>query len=130
MANQDCNEVVMDSLAGTCFAGYCICRAGMYNQPDGRCGPTAPPDCKTQGGTCHQNPATCPAFTTGADQGTDMSCGDLVAAVCCFDTCKGSLDLANLVCCGPTGAADPPICENGWLTCKPADAPVGKSQCG
>jgi hypothetical protein len=102
----------------------------MYNQPSGKCAPTAPPDCKTQGGTCHQNPATCPAGTVGADQGTDMSCGDLVAAVCCFPaaSCTGP----SLVCCAPNDASDPPICENGWLTCPPNDSPgiKGKSFCG
>jgi hypothetical protein len=122
----------MNSLSGTCFEGFCFCKQGFYNQLGGRCASKPPPDCTTQGGTCHQNPATCPVGNYPTDQGTSMSCGDLVAAVCCIpnERCLGIGD--DLVCCGPTDASDPPICENGWQTCPAGDGPglKGKAFCG
>jgi hypothetical protein len=65
-------------------------------------------------------PATCPAGTIGATTDTDMTCGDLVPAVCCYPTaqCVGSV----VICCGPTGASHAPICENGFRTCPSGDS--------
>lgn len=86
----DCNDdPKMSAIAGTCFHGICVCNFSFYVQTSGKCGST-PPVCGPLG-TCHQEPAECPAGTMRSNETTNMSCGDFVAAVCCYDTatCKG-----------------------------------------
>jgi len=105
----DCN-------GGTCFEGLCMCNGGKHVQPDGRCGDTPPKTCSESGGTCRQNEAVCESSELEGDIGTDMSCGDLIAAVCCFDKakCKTTVDF---VCCGASTTPYEPNCVNGWRTC-------------
>ena len=108
--NEDCRS-------GTCFANECVCNEDSFVQPDGRCGPTPPPTCAIQGGSCKRGP-TC---TTGAIQGSremDLSCGDFVAQACCFDA-GACQDSRAFVCCPDPGDGEiAPICVNGWTTCK------------
>lgn len=105
----DCN-------GGSCFEGLCMCPGGKHVQPDGRCGDAAPKICSEGGGTCRQNEAVCNAGELEGDLDTNMSCGDLVAAVCCFDAakCKTTVDF---VCCGASTTPYEPSCVNGWRTC-------------
>lgn len=136
--DQACNaDMTMSSFAGQCFGGICICKSGFIVQPDGRCGKTAPPECTTQSGKCTQQPATCPAGSLASDPATNMSCGDLIAAVCCFteNVCTGpSREVAgggripiDMACCGTAGGASDRLCVNGWQTCPAGTTPVDKS---
>lgn len=118
----DCNGVPeISSLLGRCFQGICICNDGFHVQPDGKCSKTLPVPC-TPSGKCVQNPATCPGGLLEGSLYVNMTCGDLVAAVCCFDpaTCIGP----QFTCCGPTDAAHAPICESGYRTCPSGFTPV------
>lgn len=117
LADKDCNEdPAVSALWGTCFRGICVCKPGFHVQPSGRCSPKLPADCRQSGGACKQEPASCaPGAIEGSDP-TNMSCGDLIAAVCCFARCKGP----EFVCCGPTGV-QPVVCESGWRTCTNGD---------
>jgi hypothetical protein len=101
---------------GTCFEGTCLCALPKYVQSDGRCGDAQPPDCATSSGTCRQNPATCMAGELEGELGTNQSCGDFVAAVCCFPaaSCKSTVDF---VCCGASTTPYEPSCVNGWRQC-------------
>ncbi len=125
--DKDCNDdPSVSALLGTCALGVCTCQQG-YVQKSGKCGPTQPPVCSTQSGTCRQMPAQCNKGELGGDILTNMSCGDLIAAVCCFaeTTCKGGAKkipekgfvVTDFVCCDKSGTASPPICVNGWKTC-------------
>ncbi len=120
----DCNgDPQVSSLEGSCFQGICICRSGLHVQPNGKCSKTLPTDCMSSAGKCVQNPATCPGGLSEGSQEVNMTCGDLVAAVCCFDptTCIGP----QFTCCAPNDAAHAAVCESGYRTC-PADySPVG-----
>jgi len=124
--NSDCNEDPrVSTLWGQCFQGVCVCHSGYSVQPDGKCGPTALADCAGQGGTCFQG-ETCPQgkqAEIAGSAGTNMTCGDFVAAVCCFTagSCKGPTTPFH--CCTPADGDEAPICVNGWLTCEPGDAP-------
>lgn len=126
----DCNgDPQISSLEGTCYQGICICRDGLHVQPGGKCKKTPPPECMASGGKCFQMPATCPTGTLEGSAGAAMSCGDLVAAVCCYtDTqCVGP----DFTCCGPTDAGHAAICENGYRTCPDGYSPVPKGgRCG
>ncbi len=139
--DQGCNsDASMSSFAGQCFGGICICKPGFGVQPDGRCGKTLPPDCNAQSGKCFQQPATCPAGSLGSSQETNMTCGDFIAAVCCFTEsgCTGpSREVAgagrvpiDMACCGTAGGASDRLCVNGWQTCQPGSTPVDKSVSG
>jgi hypothetical protein len=101
---------------GTCFEGTCLCELPKYVQTDGRCGDTKPPDCATSSGTCRQTPAQCMAGELEGELGTNQSCGDFVAAVCCFPaaSCKSTVDF---VCCGASTTPYEPNCVNGWRQC-------------
>ena len=131
--DQDCNaSPEISALHGECFHGICVCNTGTV-QPNGKCG-SAVTECKNQGGTCHQMPATCPTGKIESDQSTNMTCGDFVAAVCCHDpsSCKGpSINgkPVEFACCGPIGGQGP-ICVNGWLTCPAQYTPVDTSKGG
>lgn len=112
----DCNgDPEVSAMQGSCQLGICVCNGSFVVQPSGKCGKTAAPPCTVQGGACRQDPAECPAGTLESESGTNMSCGDLVAAVCCFDeaACKGP----TFTCLAPTDAQRDPICVNGWRTC-------------
>jgi len=132
--HQDCNpSPEISALHGECFHGICVCNIGTV-QPNGKCG-SAVTECKTQGGTCHQMPATCPTGKVESDQPTNMTCGDFVAAVCCHDpsACKGpSINgkPVDFTCCGPAGGGHAPICANGWKTCPAQYTPVDTSKGG
>jgi hypothetical protein len=104
-----------DCHSGTCFEGICVCDAGSFIQPDGTCGPTPPLACMDQGGTCLSNVITCPSMQLVGSADANKSCGDFIAAVCCFQpaTCKGPSDL---LCC-VSDSPRQPICTNGWRTC-------------
>jgi len=132
-----CNEdATVSSLWGACFGGLCICNPGYTVQPSGKCGKLPAPDCTTQAGKCTQQPATCPSGSLESTNETNTSCGDLIAAVCCFSaaTCGGpSVEVAGagrtpieMVCCAPNDALKPPICVNGWQTCQPGLTAVDK----
>ena len=105
-----------DCKGGTCFEGMCMCDLPKYVQADGRCGDEKPKDCATASGTCRQSPAECMTGELEADIETDQSCGDFVAAVCCFPAaaCKMTVDF---VCCGANVEPYEPNCVNGWRTC-------------
>jgi hypothetical protein len=137
--DQDCNpSPEISALHGQCFHGICVCNIGSV-QASGKCGSTIT-DCVDQGGTCHQQPATCPTGKIKSNESTNMTCGDFVEAVCCHDPakCKGpAIEVAgsgwvpvDFVCCAPNDAAVAPICVNGWLTCPANHAPVDKSKGG
>ena len=131
---QDCNEDALTSPpAGECEGepmtiergyGVCVCRAGFHIQPDGKCGSAPLPSCTGMGGQCMQGATKCPAGMVAGSDAANMSCGDLVAAACCFEAaqCFGPF---FLVCCGPADAHNPPFCESGYLTCAPPDTPGG-----
>jgi len=127
---QDCNEEPMTSPpAGVCdgvpgYDGVCICRAGFHIQPDGKCGSAPLPSCTGMGGQCMQGATKCPAGTVPGSEAANMSCGDLVAAACCFEAaqCFGPFPF---VCCGPADEHIPPFCESGYLTCTPPNTPGG-----
>ena len=133
-----CNDdPSVSSLWGSCFGGLCICNSGYTVQPNGKCGKLPAPECQTQpSGKCYQQPATCPAAMFESTNETNASCGDLIAAVCCFPeaTCKGpSVEVAGggrtpieMVCCAPNDASSPPLCVNGWQTCAPGGTAVDK----
>jgi hypothetical protein len=61
-------------------------------------------------------PAQCQAGELESDLGSNTSCGDLVAAVCCYPaaSCKSTVDF---VCCGASTTPYEPTCVNGWRTC-------------
>jgi hypothetical protein len=123
--DKDCNgDPSVSSLWGKCFYGLCMCKQGFTVQPDGKCGTKAAPDCKGQGGTCRQEPATCQAGELASGMDVDMSCGDFIPAVCCqkAGSCKG----IDFVCCMPNDAIEPPICVNGWKTCPATGMPFLK----
>lgn len=133
--DQDCNgDPNVSSLWGSCFFGVCMCKKGYVVQPNGKCGPVPEPACTSQGGSCAQNPATCPDSALEGSVESARSCGDLVAAVCCFPmiSCKSaSREAAGsgwvpvaFICCKPNDGAGPPICVNGWQTCAPGDSPA------
>lgn len=105
-----------DCRGGTCFEGMCMCGAPKYVQPDGRCGDDAPPECTASSGTCRQNPAECMAGELEGELGTNQTCGDFIAAVCCYPagSCKTTVDF---VCCGASTTPYEPRCVNGWRTC-------------
>lgn len=118
-----CNDdPKISSSVGTCTLGICVCRPGAYLQPSGKCGFAAPPLCLPQGGACRQNPDTCLAGELRSDQNTNMSCGDLIAAVCCVKAtaCKAPIDFT---CCSKTNLSGP-ICVSGWKTCLPDQTPT------
>lgn len=132
-----CNDnPATSTLLGKCTFGICVCNQSSYVQPSGKCGPTPPPDCTTQGGTCRQEPAICSAGELAGDQSTNMTCGDLIAAVCCAPatSCKGGVrEVAgagwvsvDFVCCAPNDNDPAPICVNGWKTCKSYQTPTSK----
>ncbi len=120
----DCNgDSTVSTLQGTCQLGLCMCNAGFVVQPSGACGSALAPSCSQQAGTCKQDPATCPTGEFEGEQGTNMSCGDLVAAVCCFDpaACRGIV----VACVAPGGGGrSKPLCVNGWRTCPPGTTPT------
>jgi len=119
----DCNEApAVSALWGQCFQGVCLCQPPFHVQPSGKCNKTPPPECNQQGGKCRQNPASCQPGELEGDLQTDMTCGDLVPAVCCFPaaSCKAPIDL---VCCGAAASYYEPTCVNGWKTCA-AGAPI------
>lgn len=105
----DCN-------GGTCFEGMCMCEVPKYVQPNGRCGDDAPPECTASSGTCRQNPAECMAGELEGELSTNQTCGDFIAAVCCYPaaSCKTTVDF---VCCGASTTPYEPRCVNGWRTC-------------
>ena len=122
----DCNEdPMMSALAGSCYVsmgfGVCSCNAGFHIQPDGKCGSAPSPRCMDMGGQCVQDASNCPAGKVPGSDEANMSCGDLVAAACCFEAaqCVGP----TFGCCGPTDASHAPICESGHLTCPPGYSP-------
>lgn len=120
----DCNgDSTVSTLQGTCQLGLCMCNAGFVVQPSGACGSALAPSCSQQAGTCKQDPAACPTGEFEGEQGTNMSCGDLVAAVCCFDpaACRGIV----VACVAPdAGGRSKPLCVNGWRTCPPGTTPT------
>lgn len=125
----ECNpSPTISTLYGSCFQGICVCKTGYHVQPNGKCAPAVPGDCKSQGGSC----VTIAGCATGQVEGTaaaNLSCGDFAPAVCCYrqDTqpsqCKGpSAD--SFQCCAPNDASHLPVCESGWITCPADHAPV------
>lgn len=140
----DCNgDPSVSAQWGKCFYGVCMCMQGLTVQANGKCNTTPAPDCPTQGGTCRQQPASCNSdeLVVGTPPG-DMSCGDVVEAVCCEKSasCKGPHDgssggnggAVDFACCGPTDQVMQPQCVNGWQTCPAGWAPVvdGNKRCG
>ena len=120
----DCNgDPQVSSLEGSCYQGICICRSGLHVQPDGKCSKTLPTPCTSSAGKCVQNPATCQAGLLEGSLYVNMTCGDFVAAVCCFDpaSCIGP----QFTCCGPTDAVHAAVCESGYRTCPAGYTPVG-----
>jgi hypothetical protein len=105
-----------DCRGGTCFAGVCMCEVPKYVQADGRCGDDAPEECIAGGGRCQQDPAECMPGELEGELQTNQTCGDFVAAVCCFPagSCKTTVDF---VCCGASTTPYEPRCVNGWRTC-------------
>lgn len=105
-----------DCKGGSCFQGMCMCQLPKYVQSDGRCGDEKPPECTASSGTCRQQPAECMTGELEGELGTNQSCGDFVAAVCCFQatSCKMT---ADIVCCGASTTPYEPNCVNGWRTC-------------
>ena len=80
--DQQCNgDPSVSALWGKCFYGVCMCNAGYTVQPSGKCHTPPPPECATQKGTCRQMPAECLADELGSGPETEMSCGDLIAAM-------------------------------------------------
>lgn len=144
-SDKDCNsDPSVSALWGRCFYGVCTCTKGYSVQANGKCAATPPPDCPAQSGTCRQQPATCHSdeLVVGTPAG-DMSCGDVVPAVCCQKTsaCKGpareipggGYSPVDMVCCTSSGTAQPPICVNGFETCDAGTTAVinnGGSPCG
>ena len=135
--DQQCNgDSSVSALWGSCFFGVCMCKPGYTVQPNGKCNTPPPPECATQKGTCRQQPAQCLADELGSAQDTEMSCGDLIEATCCNKkaTCAAPAREAagagyvpvDFQCCAPNDAANPPICVNGWQTCRPSETPVAK----
>jgi hypothetical protein len=136
--DQGCNaDPGISSLTGKCFGGICICAPGFYVQPSGKCAKTPPPDCPTQSGKCFQQPATCPVGSLESSAETNMSCGDLIEAVCCLleATCAGpAREVAGggwapieMLCCDDVqDSRSAPICVNGWQTCRPGQKPNEK----
>ncbi len=118
-----------DCRSGACSGGTCFCDTDSFIQPDGRCGPTPPAGCLEQGGSCVQGDS-CPSQQLEGSPEANMSCGDLIPALCCFEAsvCKGRKDF---VCCGPNSdVAFPPSCVNGWTTCPLGYAPAEGNRCG
>lgn len=129
-----CNEdPSVSALLGKCVYGICVCNNG-YVQPSGKCGGTPPPECTKQAGTCRQMPATCNSGELASDSSTNMTCGDFVEAVCCLPSgsCKGGAQEAagagwfpvDFYCCNASKVQSPPICVNGWKTCRPGETPT------
>lgn len=120
----DCNDdPSASSLLGRCFEGTCICRAPAHVQPSGKCGTARPPaECRASGGVCRQDPAECLEGQLQGGGEASMSCGDFVAAVCCYPAaaCRTTVDFQ---CCGARAEPYEPICENGFRTCD-AGAPT------
>ncbi len=130
----ECNpSPAISALYGSCFHGICVCKSGYHVQPNGKCDRTSPPLCPSQGGTCYQEPATCPADHLEGSIDSNRTCGDFVAAVCCTPeaSCKGpTKDVGGtrvpveFVCCAPNDALTPPVCVSGWRTCADGNSPV------
>lgn len=129
-----CNEdPSVSSLLGKCTYGICVCNAGAV-QPSGKCATTPAPECVKQVGTCRQMPATCNAGELASDSSTNLTCGDLVEAVCCLPagSCKGGgLEVTgsgwvpvDFYCCSASKVQSAPICVNGWRTCNPGHTPT------
>lgn len=117
-ANYECNgDIGASAIWGTCFHGICVCDAAHVNQPDGRCNAPPAPSCAAQNGTCRHQPAVCLAGEIGSSISTDMSCGDLVPAICCNQASACVGPSVDFLCCMPNGGEQPPICVNGWRTC-------------
>jgi len=120
----------MSGLAGACFDGICVCKMGFTVQLSGKCGKAAAPNCEKQGGTCFQGTESCAPGKLAGYQAT-ITCGDLIAAVCCFDEAKCKSAVIEVPgkgyvpspfhCCAGDDSGRDAICVNGWQTCHPGD---------
>lgn len=76
---------------------------------------------------CRQGATECDPGETKGSGPAVMSCGDLIAAMCCFAACKGP---ADFVCCAGDQEL-PPVCVHGWKTCDEGQRAVKPSDgCG
>jgi len=119
--DQDCNDdQSVNTLWGSCFMGQCFCKSGNSIQPNGKCAPGNPPSCTAGNspGTCRQTPAECQQGEMEGSYWSTMTCGDVIAAVCCYEKAKCT-SFFDVVCCGASSTPYEPVCVNGWKTCDP-----------
>lgn len=117
-SESDCN-------GGSCYQGVCMCAAGKWIQPNGRCAVTPPPSCDDQGGWCVRNAVAGQECASGtAIKHFTGGCGEAPSNFCCTDItlCRGAATVQNCYVNG-TDAAYTPRCVNGWMTCDPGDSP-------
>lgn len=131
--NAECTDTA--GASGECYAGLCICAAGSWVQPSGRCSAMAP--------ACDA-PASCfPASDARDPASAIFGCLDLSpprvptseraaescvasgqGAICCVSAqeCKGAEAIPDCYVRG-SDQGYAPLCTNGWFTCLPGDSP-------